>query len=71
MKSDAQAEILADLKQRKVVSRNYLRTLSIEEKIEKLAELQEQYYSMLQSREESGGKPIPAEWQKWFRARHR
>lgn len=73
MKTDhdsLRAEATADLARRKAVSRGYLRSLSPDEKIERLVALQEQYYQMLKVREENGGRPIPEKWRKWYRARH-
>lgn len=69
MKNNLQDEIIKDLQQRKKVSRNYLRSLSPLEKIEKLVALQEQYYQMLLIREQNGGRPIPEKWKKWHKAR--
>ena len=59
-----------DLQERKTLSREFLRSLSPDEKVRHLVALQEQYYSMLKVREANGGKAIPGEWQKWFAARH-
>jgi hypothetical protein len=59
----------ADLERRKKVSRRYLRSLSPIEKIEKLFELQNQYYQMLVIREQNGGHEIPKKWRKWHDAR--
>lgn len=70
MKNDLQTEIIADLKKRKKRSREFLRSLSPAEKIVKLTELQEQYYQMLKTREENGGRPIPERWRKWHAARY-
>lgn len=61
--------LIANLIARKDVSRGYLRSLSPAEKIEKMLRIQFQYYQLLQAREQSGGKPIPPSWQKWYRAR--
>jgi hypothetical protein len=58
-----------ELSRRKRISRQYLRSLSAKEKIEKLAQLQGQYFQFLSIRAANGGKPIPDEWQKWYRAR--
>lgn len=69
MNSNLQTEIINNLAKRKKVSRDYLRSLSPIEKIEKLVQLQEQYYQMLVIREQNGGRPIPEKWQKWYRAR--
>ena len=69
MKNNLQAEVIKDLTERKKTSRNYLRSLSPLEKIEKLVQLQEQYYQMLLIREQNGGKPIPEKWRKWYQAR--
>ena len=66
---DNQSEVIKDLTKRKKVSRDYLRSLSPIEKIEKLVQLQEQYYQMLVIREQKGGRPIPEKWRKWYRAR--
>lgn len=60
---------IKDLVERKKSSRNYLRSLSPLEKIEKLVQLQNQYYQMLLIREQNGGKPIPEKWRKWYKAR--
>ena len=70
MKNNLQAEIIEDLKQRKKTSREFLRNLSPEEKIVKLVELQEQYYAMLKTREQNGGRAIPEHWRKWHAARY-
>jgi hypothetical protein len=59
------------LAERKARSRNYIRSLPPEEKVRLLINLNEQYYSMLELRERSGGKPIPARWRKWREARDR
>lgn len=67
---DLQTAAVADLTERKKVSRQYLRALSPAEKIAKLIQLQEQYYQMLKIREENGGRPIPEKWRKWHRARY-
>jgi hypothetical protein len=64
-----QSEIIFNLAQRKKVSRDYLRSLSPLEKVEKLVQLQEQYYQMLLIREQNGGCPIPEKWKKWHKAR--
>ncbi len=69
MSNKLQTEVVEDLKRRKKVSRSYLRSLSPLEKIEKLVQLQEQYYQILEIREQNGGGPIPEKWQKWNRAR--
>lgn len=58
-----------NLKRRKKISRDYLRSLSPIEKVEKLVALQNQYYEVLRIREQNGGKPIPANWRKWYKAR--
>jgi len=68
--NNLQAETINDLNQRKKKSREYLRSLSPEEKIAKLIQLQEQYYQMLKIREENGGRPIPEKWRKWHKARY-
>lgn len=68
--NNLQAETINDLNQRKKKSREYLRSLSPEEKIAKLVQLQEQYYQMLKIREENGGRPIPEKWRKWHKARY-
>ncbi len=70
MKNDLQAQIIADLKRRKKTSREFLRSLSPEEKIAKLVELQERYYEMLKLREQNGGREIPEKWRKWHTARY-
>jgi hypothetical protein len=69
MNNKLQAEVIEDLNRRKKVSREFLRSLSPLEKIEKLVQLQEQYYQMLEIREQNGGRQIPEKWQKWHRAR--
>ena len=58
-----------DLVRRKKISRTYLRSLSPDEKVKRLAILQEQYYTFLAAREANGGKPVPEKWQKWYRVR--
>lgn len=70
MKNDLQTEVIADLKRRKKISRKFLRSLSPEEKIAKLVELQERYYEMLKLREQNGGRAIPEKWRKWHTARY-
>jgi hypothetical protein len=70
MKSNLQTEIIEDLTRRKKVSREFLRALSPTEKIARLADLQEQYYKMLEIREQNGGRPIPERWRKWHKARY-
>jgi hypothetical protein len=69
MKNKLQDKVIEDLENRKKTSREYLRALSPLEKIEKLVQLQEQYYQMLVLREKNGGRPIPEKWRKWHRAR--
>jgi hypothetical protein len=69
MKNNLQAESMQNLTNRKQISRDYLRSLSPLEKIEKLVQLQEQYYQMLEIREQNGGRPIPERWRKWHKAR--
>lgn len=66
-----QSELIDYLNSRKQISRVYLRSLSPEEKIAKLLQLQEQYYQMLKIREENNGRPIPEKWQKWYKARYK
>lgn len=70
MSSQFDTEIIENLKNRKKTSREYLRSLSPLEKIEKLVNLQEQYYQMLLIREQNGGRPIPEKWRKWYKARY-
>lgn len=70
MKNDLQTEIIADLEQRKKTSRKFLQNLTPAEKIAKLVQLQEQYYQMLEIREQNGGRKIPEKWQKWHKARY-
>ena len=66
MSSESQ---LAELTRRKSISRSYLRSLSLEAKIARLVDLQEQYYEMIAIRAVNGGRPIPAKWRKWREAR--
>lgn len=63
-------QAVAKLTERKKASRSYLRSLSPEEKIVQLINLQERYYEMLAAREANGGRPIPKKWLKWHAARH-
>lgn len=70
MKNDLQAEVIEDLMRRKKTSREFLRNLSPSGKIAKLVELQEQYYQMLKTREQNGGRAIPEKWRKWHKARY-
>ncbi len=70
MKNNLQNEIIKDLTKRKKTSREFLRSLSPTEKIAKLVELQEQYYKMLEIREQNGGRAIPEKWRKWHKARY-
>jgi phosphopantetheine adenylyltransferase len=70
MKNNLQAEIIEDLTERKKRSREFMRSLSPEEKIARLVELQERYYKMLEIREQNGGSPIPGRWRKWHKARY-
>ena len=70
MKNNLQTEVVADLKRRKKVSREHLRSLSPAEKIARLVDLQEQYYQMLVVRAQNSGRPIPERWQKWRKARY-
>ena len=70
MKNDLQSEIIEDLTRRKKKSREFLRSLSPEEKIARLVELQKRYYQMLKTREENGGRAIPERWRKWHAARY-
>jgi hypothetical protein len=65
-----QTEVIEDLQKRKKSARGFLRSLSPEEKIAKLVELQERYYQMLELREQNGGRPIPERWRKWHKARY-
>ncbi len=66
---DDQIENLFNLRFNQNFPQGYLRSLSPLEKIEKLVQLQEQYYQMLEIREQNGGRPIPEKWQKWHKAR--
>ena len=66
---DEQNEIIFNLIFCKQFTRGYLRSLSPLEKVEKLVQLQEQYYQMLFLREQNGGRPIPEKWRKWHKAR--
>jgi len=68
--NNLQSEIINDLTRRKKVSREYLRSLSLSEKIAQLVALQEKYYQMLLVREQNGGRPIPERWRKWHKARY-
>ena len=70
MKNNPQTEVISDLTRRKKTSREFLRSLSPEEKIAKLVELQERYYKMLEIREQNGGRAIPERWRKWHKARY-
>ena len=70
MMNDLQTEVVKNLNRRKKLSREYLRNLSSAEKITKLVELQEQYYKMLEIREQNGGREIPEKWRKWHAARY-
>ena len=70
MNDKLQTEIITDLNNRKKTSRDFLRSLSPEEKIAKLVELQKRYYEMLKIREQNGGREIPEKWQKWHKARY-
>ncbi len=70
MNNGLQAKIIEDLENRKKVSREFLRSLSPTEKIAKLVDLQEQYYAMLEIREQNGGRVIPEKWRKWQTARN-
>jgi hypothetical protein len=58
------------IEQVKDIARTHLRSLLPLEKIEKLVQLQEQYFQFLQIREKNGGKPIPEAWRKWSNARN-
>ncbi|MEJ7622620.1 MAG: hypothetical protein WKF34_01370 [Pyrinomonadaceae bacterium] len=66
MKSDLSTESLAA---RKSMSRAYLRSLPLDEKIARLVDLQERYYELLAIRASNGGRPIPSKWQKWREAK--
>ena len=66
---DLQIEVLEEIRRRKAISREYLRSLPPLEKIALLFDLQEQYYEMLVAREQNGGRPIPERWRKWHKAR--
>lgn len=70
MKNNYDNETIKDLNRRKKASRDYLRSLSPIEKIEKLVNLQEQYYETLFIREQNSGRPIPEKWRKWHKARY-
>jgi len=69
MKNNFSNLLIEDLTERKKTSRSYLRSLSPLEKIEKLIQLQEQYYQMLVIREKNNGRSIPEKWRKWHEAR--
>ncbi|HQU83069.1 MAG TPA: hypothetical protein PKY59_08100 [Pyrinomonadaceae bacterium] len=69
MKNNFDKKVIEDLNDRKKTSRSYLRSLSLPEKVEKLVQLQNQYYQMLLIREQNGGRPIPEKWRKWYKAR--
>ena len=49
---------------------DYIEGFDDTEKVEKLVQLQEQYYQMLIIREQNGGRPIPEKWKKWHKARY-
>ena len=66
---DEQFEFVFNVRFNAQFSKGYLRSLSPLEKIEKLVQLQEQYYQMLLIREQNGGRPIPERWRKWHKAR--
>lgn len=70
MKNNSGSETIKDLERRKKISRDYLRSLSPLEKIERLVTLQEQYYETLFIREQNSGRPIPEKWRKWRKARY-
>lgn len=70
MKNNSDNEIIKELERRKKISRDYMRSLSPLEKIEKLVILQEQYYETLFIREQNSGRPIPKKWRKWRKARY-
>ena len=70
MKNKLAEKTIEDLNRRKQISREYLRSLSPLEKIEKLVQLQEQTYQMLLIREQNGGRPIPEKWKKWYKAKY-
>ncbi len=70
MNNKKNIKIIEDLTNRKRTSREYLRSLAPIEKIEKLVQLQEQYYQFLKIREQNGVRPIPEKWRKWYQARY-
>jgi len=59
----------SELARRKAISRAHLRSLTPEEKIRLLMNLQEQYYQFLVLGESNFGRPIPERWKKWRSAR--
>ena len=68
-KFDEQLEYVFNLRFNQQFPQGYFHSLSPLEKIEKLVQLQEQYYQMLLIREQNGGRLIPKKWQKWYKAR--
>jgi hypothetical protein len=48
--------------------RRRMRELSPTEKIRQLELLQKRVYSILESREQGGGKAIPQDWRRWAEA---
>jgi hypothetical protein len=56
------------LKKQKTTFRNYMKNLSVAEKINHLTNLQWHYYELLEIREKNGGRQIPEKWQKWRNA---
>jgi hypothetical protein len=59
---------IEQLKKQKRIFRNYMKHLSVAEKINHLTNLQWQYYELLEIREKNGGRPIPEKWQRWRNA---
>lgn len=48
--------------------REYVRNMSLPDRLRRLEALQEQTYEILRIREANGGKAIPEDWQRWARA---
>jgi hypothetical protein len=59
---------IEQVKNQKKKFRDYMKNLSVAEKINHLTNLQWHYYELLEIRENNGGRPIPENWQKWRNA---
>lgn len=59
---------VAMLVEQKKKYREYMRNMSLSDRLRQLEALQEQTYEILRIREANGGKAIPEGWQRWAKA---